>query len=154
MMAQKGLTDAAEYFEELQKAFREIGADPSVYITMFVVIIDRATGEYVCSNAGHSAVPLHRGKDGVSEIFLAGAPICTWKHCGGRETGSGKLLCGDRLLLYTDGLIDAGDPGASEKALFESFGSENFTPKALLEKIKRRRGKVGDDIAVLMAEKN
>jgi len=98
------------------------------YFTIVYLIIDRAKGRFVYSAAGHPPpVMLHR--DGSCEILEKGGPII---GLGGDENPFEEeekvLVPGDKLVLYTDGVVEYED----REGAF--FGSERLF--GLLERVK------------------
>ncbi len=96
----------AKVLSNIQTSFEELHIDASIYITIFALVLDPATGEFVYANAGHSVTPLITGDKKVRELFLPGNPICRWTKSETHTQKSGTLQKGERLLLYTDGLDD------------------------------------------------
>ena len=83
-----------------------------MFVTVFYGILDLDTGEVGFANAGHpppfllesgSAVPL----DGTGEVVLGVSEGVRY------TTGKARLAPGGRLLLYTDGVTEAMDPGGN-----------------------------------------
>jgi sigma-B regulation protein RsbU (phosphoserine phosphatase) len=82
----------------------------SMFVTLLYGILDLRTGSFVYSNAGHN-LPYH---------ISSGGDLQTIPHTGGAAIGmSGEtvyqegridLQPGDRLVLYTDGLVEVFDP--------------------------------------------
>ncbi len=88
-------------------AAQEHGLDP-LFLTAFVAVIDAPTGSGTYANAGHPPA-LVVGADHVTPLAPTGpilGPIP-----GGWQTGEVHLLEGDKLVVFTDGLIEARDEG-------------------------------------------
>lgn len=84
--------------------------DKLLFVTLCCFILNVKTGEFVYSNAGHDA-PVIAHSDGSSEwlelpkgIVLGVDPVAAY------QTRSGKLVAGDTLLVYTDGVNEAMSP--------------------------------------------
>ena len=91
--------DAAEILEGLNR--RLIGRLPGGFVTCLVVWLD-ANGECVMANAGHLA-PFLNG----DEVSLPAALPLGIVADAAYETTVVRLGVGDRLTLYTDGLVEA-----------------------------------------------
>ena len=75
------------------------------FVTMFVGILDLATGHLDYCNAGHEA-PLVSGKPLPIKPNLPVGALADWNY----EGQEARLKSGDMLFLYTDGLSEANDP--------------------------------------------
>jgi phosphoserine phosphatase RsbU/P len=83
------------------------------FVTMFVAVLDSAEGVIRFCNAGHNAPVLVRADGSVSRLEAGGAVVGVFDaatYDGGRET----VGAGDRLLLFTDGLVEAGSAADRE----------------------------------------
>ena len=95
-------------------------ARQSLLMTMFAVCLDTRTGELKYANAGHQFAYVYRAITGCLDILeLGGLPL-------GREEGIvyeqgvTELDVGDRLFLYTDGIVE------EENAAGECFGYDRL----------------------------
>ena len=81
--------------------------DANMFVTMWIGIVDLATGEVEYVNAGHNP-PLVKRADGSVEYLTAksGPPLAVADGVGFRRQ-SLALGPGDGLLLYTDGVTEA-----------------------------------------------
>ena len=91
----------------------------SVYLTLFIAILetDGRTLRYV--NAGHNPQFVLRGDGGIVAMTSTGLPIALFPEHGYREV-SIAIDPGDLLFFYTDGLVE------SENAAGEMFGAERL----------------------------
>jgi sigma-B regulation protein RsbU (phosphoserine phosphatase) len=100
---------------------------PGKFITLFYCILDPQDGSLTYTNAGHNAPMLvSRGGDCIRLAeggALLGA-LPAWKY----ESGHVRLRSGDRLLLFTDGLIEA-----------RSADDEEFGEKRLVDLLSDSR---------------
>lgn len=154
MLAKRtGRPDIKEMLESIRSSFAELNAGEYTYITIFMALIDLATGEITCVNAGHSVSPLIKSRDGVGEIFLPGSPICSWSdHAGGKE-GRYRLEKGGRLLLYTDGMLDI-DRNDSESKIIARFGEEPFSSANFIKYFKELHSlNPSDDLLMFICER-
>ncbi len=83
------------------------------FVTLFYAVLDAASGSLRYTNAGHPLPILIRANGEVEELQNGGAVIGVfpdWKY----EDSWVRLNPGDRLLLFTDGITEAGLPGGEE----------------------------------------
>lgn len=138
----------------IQDSFEELRTEESIYITIFVIVIDPETGEYTCANAGHSVPPLIAGQTGIRELFVPGTPVCRWVETMNREEQQGVLLNGEKLFLYTDGLDGIHSDSASNRNLYEILQSRQLHERKLLEEIKKNFTRTrADDVTMLLCER-
>ena len=83
------------------------------FVTLFYAVLDAEHGSLRYTNAGHLLPILIRANGEVEELQNGGAVIGVfpdWKY----EDSLVRLNPGDRLLLFTDGITEAGLPGGDE----------------------------------------
>lgn len=84
--------------------------DTRMFVTIFLGILDTATGEVLYSNAGHNP-PLTIGRDGRAEFLRVcpGLVVGAWENF---EYVTGRLVLkeGETLFMYTDGVTEAMNP--------------------------------------------
>lgn len=86
----------------------------SMFVTLFIAILDLATGALSYANAGHNP-PLLRRADGSVSMLKVAQDLVAGVFEGMRYERSGVVLDpGDALFLYTDGLTEAMN-GAEEQ---------------------------------------
>jgi phosphoserine phosphatase RsbU/P len=83
--------------------------DPDYFVTAFVGVYAPASGTLVYCSGGHEPGLLVRGNGDVEELSEGGLLLGVFADAEYRQAMV-NLAPGDRLLLYTDGLSDAGDP--------------------------------------------
>ena len=87
---------------------------PDRFVTGIVGELDIATGWWRWASCGHPAALLVRGGRVVKELdAVVGVPLGLGMLEGGVELGAERLERGDRLLLYTDGVVEARNARAS-----------------------------------------
>jgi len=90
------------------------------YFTISYMVLDLRSGSYSYCSAGHPPILLQK-KNGDIIFLEAGGPIIGLGELAPRrEEGSGQLVPGDRLFLYTDGIVEL------ENAAGEVFGVEGI----------------------------
>jgi sigma-B regulation protein RsbU (phosphoserine phosphatase) len=105
---------------------REIDAKTprSVYLTLFLGIldVDRSVLRYV--NAGHNPQFVLHQRGGIERLSSTGMPIALYAGQGYQES-SVDIAAGDLLFFYTDGLVE------TESEHGDMFGAERL--QSLLE---------------------
>jgi len=89
------------------------------FITFFMTVIDPASGELVYVNAGHNP-PLVVRRTGGFEVLKGGGMILGILPMAKYQEARAKLEQGDVLVLFSDGVTEATDPGGQE------FGEERL----------------------------
>jgi anti-sigma regulatory factor (Ser/Thr protein kinase) len=79
-----------------------------MFVTCLFLLLEPTTGEFTFANAGHN-LPLCSTRQGVVELRATGMPLGLLPGMRYSET-QGRLEPGDRLLLYSDGLVEAHNP--------------------------------------------
>lgn len=145
--------DLKGMLESLRLSFSELNAGENTYITMFLAVVDTVSGEMRCVNAGHSVSPILKYHGGIAEIFIPGSPICSWSdHAGGKE-GVFKLDSGDRLLLYTDGMLDVNRTNPEEQ-IITAFNKEPFSASAFIKEFRAHHAKNPvDDLLMFICQR-
>lgn len=138
------------------KLYRETSHDE--FISLFYGLFNKKDNKLVFANAGHE-LPLYSPNPGssVQEITDHSVLLGVLQNTSYLEHGM-KLSSGDRLFLYTDGVINAGhgDYATSLESLKTSIlNSMHIAPAdlaiRLIAKVKRGSGdQVRDDASVLV----
>jgi phosphoserine phosphatase RsbU/P len=84
-----------------------------MFVTMIYMILETDTGDIFWVNAGHPA-PLYRDETGVyvlEENEKKGPPIGIFKEASWKVSQA-SLTPGAGILMYTDGVIEAGNPAS------------------------------------------
>ena len=83
------------------------------FVTLFLAILDTRAGVVRYCNAGHNP-PILAGTAGtVSRLDTGGAIVGVFDDAT-YDAGTATMAPGDRLLLFTDGLVEAGSSCARE----------------------------------------
>ena len=80
-----------------------------MFVTCLYALLDPASGRMVFANAGHN-LPYRKGARGVEELRATGMPLGLMTDMIYEEKQI-TLEAGDSVLFYSDGLVEAHDPG-------------------------------------------
>jgi serine phosphatase RsbU (regulator of sigma subunit) len=95
-------------------------ARQSLLMTMFALCLDTKTGELTYANAGHQFAYIYRSITGVLEMLeVGGFPLGKEENISYEQCQT-ELDVGDRLFLYTDGIVE------EENDQSECFGYERL----------------------------
>ncbi len=128
-MAHAGLLQALRQGHDPSSAFALLTtglAESSLdggFMTAFGLRLDPTDGTFVWTNAGHNPPLLVRHNGTIEPLDSQGFPLGLFGDST-FELQCGKLNPGDRLVLYTDGVMDAYDGSAN-------FGEERFAAAVL-----------------------
>jgi serine phosphatase RsbU (regulator of sigma subunit) len=111
-------TDLAKLADGLD---REIDAKTprSVYLTLFLGILDMDRSELRYVNAGHNPQVVLRRRGGIERLSSTGMPIALYAGQGYYESAV-EIAAGDLLFFYTDGLVE------TENERTDMFGAERL----------------------------
>jgi serine phosphatase RsbU (regulator of sigma subunit) len=130
----------------------------TVYLTLFMAILDGTSGMLRYVSAGHNAPFLVRRSGELVSLPTTGRPLGLFPG-GGYEEREARFLPGDGLFLFTDGLVEAendeGDPfGVGRlEALLSRVGGESGADilATVDEAVRAHRGasEPADDITMV-----
>jgi len=131
------------------------------YITAAWIEIDPATGELQHAVAGHPAPLIVSPTGGVRRLVAGGLPLGLFADAA-FDQGRDRLMPGERLVLYTDGIVEACPAGVRDKpfgvdgllsTLTAIRGSARETCSGILESVDAFTGgaPLRDDATVLVA---
>ena len=133
------------------------------FVTAFVSIYDAGTGEIVYASCGHEPGLIRRVGGAIEEIETTGPPLGVDQNAFYSENTL-TLRSGDLLLLYTDGLSEAGPNrremlGTSGLSRLLAALPEDASAQSQAEILVRQVGDYSgglfrDDIAVLTLRRN
>jgi sigma-B regulation protein RsbU (phosphoserine phosphatase) len=132
----------------------------SQFVTVFLGILDTASGTLTYSNAGHNPpVILSPSQDEPRLLRNTGLPLGMFEEAGW-QTGQTRLEPNDLLILYTDGITEAENEAYEayelarliETARTHSAGSAESVRDAILANVNDfTNGRpLGDDIALMV----
>ena len=166
LRAERGLGgDARRIISRANRALVD-ATDPDSYATVIHLDLELATGAATWLNMGHPPPFILRASgtsDGPRGHYLQGPRnrVLGWFDDPGLEQGSVQVRPGDRLVLYTDGWLEA------KSVEGESFGEHRFAEaltrlgildgEALVNELVREverfaAGKLDDDLTMLVVE--
>ncbi len=150
---QPGITMPA-IMEWLCELYQDLHADSSIYITLFMVMLEPETGQFQYINAGHSVLPLIFDGEKVSELEASGVPISLWFDKPEYELKEGMLNKGGRLLLFTDGINGIHTRPKVKENLYQLFGSPWFDAKQFITTVRNNlSGNCYDDLTLFICER-
>ncbi len=79
-----------------------------MFVTCLYILLDPASGDLTLANAGHN-LPIRSGRSGVEDLHARGMPLGLMPGMPYDEVQA-HLDEGDRLLLYSDGLVEGHNP--------------------------------------------
>jgi serine phosphatase RsbU (regulator of sigma subunit) len=110
-----------------------------MFVTCFYAILDPQSGSLSYANAGHDLPYLHRD-GGAEELRARGMPLGLMPGMGYEEKDI-VLECGESVLFYSDGLVEAHDPKGEMfgfprlRALVAKHGEESSLGEFLMEEL-------------------
>ena len=152
-----------ETIDDLIYNFKELNVDPETYFTVLYGIYNKPTQEITFVNAGHNCYPIIiTGNNELKEIDINGFPICSLIDRSMHNSIKIKLNKGDRVLFYTDGLVESYDAKSNTffgyEGLFKAL-EKNIKEKSEVlisniydEAIRYSSEFIKDDIAVVLFE--
>jgi serine phosphatase RsbU (regulator of sigma subunit) len=133
------------------------------FITFFMTVADPATGELVYTNAGHNPPLLVRASGGYEELPGAGGMILGILPMATYKESHARLLPGDMLVMFSDGVTEASNPAGDEfgeRRLAELVASLHGQPASeIVEQIHlavaayTEGAPAADDITVVVARR-
>ena len=91
------------------------------FTTAFLAELEPASGNLTYVNAGHNWPVLRRASGGIERLEAGGIPLGI-KAAGQYQCGTVKLVHGNLLLIFTDGLVEAENDHATE------YGEDRMLP--------------------------
>ena len=134
------------------------------FVTAVLARLEIATGRLQYLNAGHPAPLLLRANKSVKALDTAHrVPLGVLGSAPGLELGTEQLEPGDRLLLYTDGIVEARDRDGQEFGvdrlidLAERSSAGGLPAPEMLRRLSHRvrehqAGQLADDATLLLVE--
>ena len=89
---------------------------PEKFATAFLAVLGVADGELSYASAGHNPALVVRASGEVEQLRRTGLPLGLMESMG-YEAGEARLLEGDTLIVYTDGIVEAANATQEEYGL-------------------------------------
>lgn len=168
LRAERGFgSEPARIVERANRALKD-ATDADSFTTLIYAILDTSSGRLSWLNMGHPAPFLVRARppeptDGAHGYFLEGPRnrVLGWFDHPGFEPSMVKLDPGDRVILFTDGFLEAKSPDGEvfgEHRLAEALTrAAPLEPTAIADELIRTvetfaAGKLDDDLTMLVIE--
>lgn len=152
------IEDPGQIMSQINNAMSEMNEN-SMFVTLFIGVLDLHTGNLTYSNAGHCA-PVLLGEKPTPVKMDANIPVgimADWQFTSQSVT----LKPGQTLFIYTDGLTEAENATQKqfgEERMMEILAKSDITPRPLIENIIQEvRNFVGqaeqsDDLTMLAVQ--
>lgn len=137
--------------QRLQREFLEMFPD-GMFVTAWCAYLDSEARTLTYSNAGHDPPLLRRGNGEVVELTCGNLPV----GIDAAEAFQSRVEFfqpGDVLLVYTDGLVDARQPGGERLGIeaVEELLRASLSPAQLADELSvRSKPPQPDDVMVLL----
>jgi len=130
----------------------------SSFVSAFLIILNPDTGEFVYSSAGHPPAVLHHAND--ANLLMFGHPPLGLAQ-NEYEEAAGKLGPGDRIVLYTDAIIEArhnAEMLGTDGLISTILQSGGLSPAGLVSELLAAatcwsKGPLSDDAAIIVVER-
>jgi len=143
-----------QVLKRLNRSLLETVSAPGTFITAVYVLLDRRTGKARIASAGHPPC-IRATPEGKSRLVERTGPALGLGENAEYEDSTIQLEIGDRLLLYTDGLLGVGESYSSyDLAGTLCSGIERTEmPGALYHAATEGIGGERDDITMILLER-
>lgn len=147
----------SEAISELHKRFLDLNLDSDKYFSIFYGILDKRDNVFKYVNGGHNCIPLHINGNGIEFLEAKGYPItCLFDNIKYEEKCV-KLQKGDKLLFYTDGVIETRNEKGELFGFDRLIDISNKNRDNLLNAIEKSLNEfkykdIDDDFALLTVE--
>lgn len=147
----------SKVLSELHRRFLYIGLDDDKYFTIFYSVLNLTNNKLTYVNGGHNSLPFLKSNNNIEVLESKGYPIASIFDVVEYEEKTKKLEEGDKILFFTDGIIE------SKNKLGEQFGLNRLIEivknnnKDIIKNIENdinnfSYGEQEDDFAALMLQ--
>ncbi len=151
--------DPAAIMARVNSELCELIGEETYFVSAFFAVLDTTDGSLCFANAGHPPAMLRHADGRVEELDVAEGQLLGISEDFPHASGRVGMLPGDRLLLYTDGIVEARSPegvfyDSSRLSGFlseQGAGSPGSLAGSIIEEVQSFCGGCGqsDDRAVL-----
>jgi sigma-B regulation protein RsbU (phosphoserine phosphatase) len=99
------------------------------FVTLFIAVYDHTARRMTYCNAGHNAPVVVHADSSIARLDIGGTVVGAFDHSEYDEGGI-DVESGDHLVLFTDGIVEAGD------------GDRQFGDEGLLDVLRRGCGRL------------
>ncbi len=134
----KSSLSPSKILTQLYNDFNKNSFDDELYISVFFGIINISDYSFSYSNAGLNVSPILFSGNDYKLLRATGIPISNWVDKPEYTEVTQKLNPKDRLLFYTDGIIEIKNKSNEqfgEDRIVEHFLSENLKPSSIISKL-------------------
>ena len=134
----KSSLSPSQALDELYIEFNKNGFEDELYISVFYGIINISDYSISYSNAGLNVSPILFSGNEYKLLRATGIPISNWVDKPEYTEVTQKLKANDRLLFYTDGIIEIKNKSNEqfgEDRIVEHFLSKNLKPSSIISKL-------------------
>jgi len=156
-----GGTTASDSLAKTNRLLCQV-ARKGTFVTLFLGMIDKNSGEVTFANAGHNR-PFVVRPDGTMEILTTGSLVLGFLASHQYELAEYTLAPGETLIIYSDGVTEAMNPDGGqfeEDRLYKlALSHQSEGPRGLIDEIIRQvqsfaTGRAqSDDITVLVVRR-
>jgi serine phosphatase RsbU (regulator of sigma subunit) len=100
----------AEVCRAVNQEIHEIIGGETYYLSAFYLVLDVVDGTLTYSNAGHPPILLVRKDRTIEKLDVTGGQLLGISGDFAFEEGRTRMVPGDFLLMFTDGIVEARDP--------------------------------------------
>lgn len=119
--------DPSEILARVNAELCELIGEETYYVSAFLAVLDANDGTLSYANAGHPPAMLRRNGGQVEELDVSEGQLLGISEDFPRASGCVRMNPGDRLVLYTDGIVEARSAGGQfyECQRLSAFVSEH-----------------------------
>ncbi len=159
----KSSLSPSKVLTQLYYEFNKNGFEDELYISVFYGIINISDYSFSYSNAGLNVSPILFSGDDYKLLRIRGIPISNWVDNPEYTETTQKLNPKDRLLFYTDGIIEIKNNSSEqfgEDRIVEHFLRKDLNPSSIISKLVDKAlsfsgssmHEIMDDITVALLE--
>ncbi len=142
---------------QLHQKFLDLNLDDDKYFSIFYGVLDKRDNTFRFVNGGHNSVPVLLRKNKYELLMVTGYPISYLFNKVQYEEKVIRLFKGDKIIFYTDGIIEAKNKDKEEFGMDRLIHTIKFSKDNLIRDIEKavfdfEYHEKEDDYAVLTIE--